>query len=268
MQTKTTDLYANTYSRFSEQVLDQVRKDTYGDDFGQNSWVTLDEYDRWLPLLNLGKDSHILEVATGSGGPALHVASTIGCTLTGIDANQYGVTTAIEFAAKLNVDRARFLVADATARLPFEDATFDGLLCIDAMNHLVNRLEVLTEWRRVLRPGARALFTDPVVIGGPVTKEELAIRSSIGSFLFVPPGANEQLIEQAGLQLISQEDVTENAALVSGRWHDSRARHKEDLIAIEDEERFSGLQEFFAMVHLLTSERRLLRIAYLVERPA
>jgi hypothetical protein len=34
------------------------------------------------------------------------------------------------------------------------------------------------------------------------------------------------------------------------------------------EERFEGLQKFFAAVHRLTSERRLSRVAYLVEKPA
>jgi hypothetical protein len=86
--------------------------------------------------------------------------------------------------------------------------------------------------------------------------------------LFAPPIVNEQLIDSAGFHLVQQEDVTENAALVSGRWHQSRQRHKDALLEIEGEERFEGLQKFFAAVHSLTSERRLSRIAYLVEKPA
>ena len=94
---------------------------------------------------------------------------------------------------------------DANARLPFDDNSFDAVLCIDAMNHLPARLAVLREWQRVLRPGHRALFTDPVVITGPVTNDELALRSSIGVFLFVPPGINERLIEEAGLRLVRRK---------------------------------------------------------------
>ena len=120
----------------------------------------------------------------------------------------------------------------------------------------------------MLRPGRRAVFTDPVVIAGPVTNDELALRSSIGLFLFVPPGVNEQFIEASGFRLLKQEDVSANAALVSGRWHESRQRHKEALMNIEGEERFAGIQEFFAAVHRLTSEKRLSRIVYLVEKPA
>src|SRR5207245_9951655 len=135
------------------------------------------------------------------------------------------------------------------------------------MNHFPDRLKVFQEWRRILRPNGRAVFTDPVVITGPVTNDELALRSSIGLFPVVPIGVNEQLIEAAGFRLVKQEDVTANAAMVSGRWHRSRERHKDALIKIEGEERFAGLQQFFAAVHRLTTERRLSSIVYLLEKP-
>jgi hypothetical protein len=77
---------------------------------------------------------------------------------------------------------------------------------------------------------------------------------------------NDQFIEEAGLKLIDREDVTDNAARVSGRWHESRQAHRSDLLPIEGEERFEGLQRFFLAVHTLTSQRRLSRFAYVVEK--
>jgi SAM-dependent methyltransferase len=261
------DLFDSTYQHFTDQVLSAIRKDTFGTDIGQNSWVTVDEYDRLLPWLNLVADDHVLEIASGSGGPALYLARTTGCRVTGIDANERGVTTALQMAAARESQQVRFSVADANTGLPFDEDSFDALLCIDSMNHFPDRLAVFREWHRVLRPGRRALFTDPVVITGPVTNEELALRSSIGLFLFVPSGINEQLVQQAGFRLVHEEDVTDNAAFVSGRWYRARQARKDDLIRIEGEERFDGLQRFFETVHSLTSEKRLSRIAYAVEKP-
>jgi SAM-dependent methyltransferase len=263
------DLFDSTYQHFTERTLDAIRKETFGVDIGQNSWLTVDEYERLLPHLALTPASHVLEVASGSGGPALYVARTSGCRVTGIDANESGIATASQAAAAAGLaERVRFTHIDATRPLPFEDATFDALLCIDSMNHFPDRAGVLREWRRVLRPGGRALFTDPVVITGPVTNDELARRSSIGLFVFLPAGLNDRLIDEAGLRLIQQEDVTANAALTAGRWHQARAARRDDLLRIEGEARFEGLQTFFQTVHDLTRERRLSRIAYVVERPA
>jgi len=265
--TRRIDLFDSTYRNFTEQALQAVREETYGRDIGQNSWLTADEYDRFISWLRLLPGDHALEVASGSGGPALYLAQHANCHVTGVDANESGVKTANQSAAQART-RVSFEVADANATLPFADDTFDALLCIDSLNHFPDRLEVLREWRRVLRPGGRAVFTDPVVITGPVTNDELALRSSIGLFLFVPPGINEQLIAAADLKLIQSEDVSENAALVAGRWRDARERHREALIRIEREGRFEGLQQFFDTVQRLTSERRLSRIVYLVEKSA
>jgi SAM-dependent methyltransferase len=264
--TERVDLYGS-YRRFDDRVLDAIRKETFGVDIGQNSWLTVDEFERFLSWLELDAGQHVLEVASGSGGPALHLARTRRCRVTGIDQDEGAVATASRAAAESGVGgEVQFRVADAGAPLPFDDDAFDALLCIDAMNHLPDRLRVLREWRRVLRPGGRAVFTDPVVVTGPVTNMELALRSSIGVFVFVPTGLNERLIEEAGLRLVRQDDVTENAASISSRWHRARQAHREELIRIEGEERFEGLQRFFQAVHDLSSERRLSRFAYVVEK--
>ena len=113
--TERIDLFDSTYRHFTERVLDEIRKDTYGIDIGQNSWLTVDEYERLLPLLQLGPDTHVLEVASGSGGPAIYVARTHGCRVTGIDANESGIATASQLTAAAGLDaRVQFRHADAT----------------------------------------------------------------------------------------------------------------------------------------------------------
>ena len=269
MLTQRVDLFDSTYGHFTEDVLAAVRRETFGQDIGQNSWLTVDEYDRFISWLKLLPEQHVLEVASGSGGPALYLADSASCHVTGIDSNESGVAEATRGAFESHQShRISFRVGDANAPLPFANGTFDGLLCIDSMNHFPDRLRVFQEWQRVLHPGRRAVFTDPVVITRPVTNDDLALRSSIGLFVFTPPGVNEHFIQTAGFNLLRREDVTSNAALVAGRWQRARHRHREALLEIEGEERFEGLQRFFGAVHRLTSERRLSRIAYLVEKRA
>src|SRR5215208_1253146 len=260
------DLYNSTYGNFKAQVLAAIRQETYGEDIGQNSWITTDEYDTYYSWLNLSPDDHILEVASGSGGPALYLAKKFKCHITGLDINEEGIKTANRQAADSKIPDAKFQLADVDQRLPFDDETFDAVMCVDSMNHFRDRLSYLREWQRVLKSGKRALFTDPVVMTGPVSNEELAARSNIGFFLFVPLEVTKNLIQEAGFKLVRCEDVTANIEFTSGRWHASRQKHQDDLVKIEGEERFEGLQKFLAMVHTLTSERRLSRFVFLVEK--
>jgi SAM-dependent methyltransferase len=262
------DLYGTAYGNFAAQVLAQVRRETYGEEFGQSSWVTGEEYRRFIRLVGLGPADHVLDVGCGSGGPALFLAREAGCRVTGVDVNEAGVHAGRDLARQAGLDQAvQFRQADVREPLPFPDGSFDALVCWDVMNHLPDRGRLLVEWRRVLRPGGRMLFTDPVVVTGLVTKEEFATRGSIGPFVFGPPGVNERLIREAGFELAGTEDVTDNEAEVSRRWHDARQRHAAELIGLEGEETFAGLQRFLATVHQLTSERRMSRLLYLGRNP-
>jgi len=260
------DLYNSTYGNFKEDVLAEVRRETYGDDIGQNSWITAEEYDTFYGWLELASHPHVLEVASGSGGPALYLALKHGCRITGVDINEEGLNTARQAASTAKIANAVFHCADVDQRLPFAAETFDAIACMDSMNHFRDRLSVLREWHRVLKAGRRILFTDPVVLTGPVSNDELAARSNIGFFLFVPLEVTERLVQEAGFRLLRREDVTANIESTSGRWHAARQRHRDDLVQIEGEERFEGLQRFFTAVHKLTRERRLSRFVFVAEK--
>ena len=84
------DLYNNAYGNYASEPYRQVRMETYGQDFGQTSWVTTEESLEIPRLLNLGPDSSVLEIGCGSGGYALYLAEKIGCQIVGLDINEPG----------------------------------------------------------------------------------------------------------------------------------------------------------------------------------
>jgi SAM-dependent methyltransferase len=257
------DLYDNAYGQYQLDVYAQVRVETYGEDLGQTSWVTIQEADEIPRLLEITAGSQVLEIGCGSGRYALRLAEQIRCCVLGLDVNPRGIRNAKEIALRAHLESlVRFEECDASRPLPFEDETFDAVFSNDVLCHIADRLSVLQELRRVLKPGGRLLFSDALVIGGLVTKEELAIRSSIGFYIFNPPGCNEELIKTAGLRLLCATNTTESAAQIAKQWHDARQRRKPELIAAEGVSDFEGLQRFLACTHTLARERRLLRWVY------
>jgi ubiquinone/menaquinone biosynthesis C-methylase UbiE len=261
------DLYNTSYGNAENEVYSEVRRETYGRDLGQTSWASLEEFTEIQRLLEITASSNVLEIGCGAGGCALHFAGTIDCRVTGIDLNAHGILAAEQMArAQELADRVRFLAQDAGRPLPFSDETFDAAYSNDAFCHIPNRLSLLRECRRVLKAGARLLFSDALVVNGWLTNQEFAARSSIGYYIFVPRGENERLINESGLALLQTKDTTPQAAAISQRWHDARAARKEALLKVEGEANFEGLQTFLACVHTLTSEKRLARVVYVAVR--
>jgi SAM-dependent methyltransferase len=263
------DLYHSTYRHFGTDALAAVRRATYDEDIGQNSWLSAAELRGFIEWMDITKESRVLEVACGSGGPACYVVQQTGCHLTGVDANPEGIANARTHAASLGLaERTTFIEADANKPLPFDDGAFDALICVDALNHLQDRRAVLEDWFRVLRSGASLTFTDPVVVTGMVSNRELARRASIGFFLFVAPGYTDKMLEGVGFELLRITDGSDAAADVSARWCEARAQLREDIVAIEGKDRFDGLQDFLQTVHDLSASRRLSRLVYHAVKPA
>jgi SAM-dependent methyltransferase len=188
--------------------------------------------------------------------------------VTGVDINGHGVQNGLRLARERGLtERVTFQQVDASQPVPFAPETFDAVLSNDSMCHIANRLDVLRDWHRVLRPGGRMLFTDAMVVTGLISQQEIATRSSVGLYFFLPRGENERLIVAAGFRLLASEDLTDAAERIAARWHDARERHRSELIAREGEANFAGLQGFLDCVHRVSAERRLSRFGYLAGKP-
>src|SRR6202790_2608629 len=259
--------YNANYGNFQTELYAQIRHEAFGEDIGQNSWLTSDEQDRFLEWLALSPGKTLLDVACGAGGPALRIAAKTGCSVVGIDVHEQAVSTACSLAIQRSLSRrAEFRVVDAAHQLPFSEASFDAITCIDAINHFSDRPRIIAEWVRLLKPGGRLLFTDPITVTGPLTNAEVAVRSSAGVYLFVPHGYDERVIARCGLQLLVCEDVTANMAKVAEARRAARASRGLPLRETEGDQTYDGQQEFLAVAARVAREGRLSRFVYVSKK--
>ena len=259
--------YNANYGNFQTELYATIRREAFGEDLGQNSWLTTDEQNRFLQWLDLAPGRTLLDVACGAGGPALRIAAITGCTVVGVDVHEDAVATARTLAETRRLgERAQFWAGDATAPLPFHDSNFDAITCIDAINHFPERPRIIAQWTRLLKPGGKLLFTDPLTVTGPLTNSEVAVRSLAGFYLFVPQGYDERVIAQCGLSLAVREDMTANMARVAEARRSARELRRSALREIEGDMDYERQQEFLAVAARVARECRLSRFVYVSKK--
>jgi cyclopropane fatty-acyl-phospholipid synthase-like methyltransferase len=262
------DLYNTSYGNSGDETYRAVRLETYGEDLGQTSWATTQEFREIARALELRGESSVLEIGCGAGGCAIYFAETTGCRVAGLDVNSEGISSARALAESKELsNQLDFRQHDVSSGIPFDPGAFDAVFSNDAFCHFTERAGLFRECHRVLKSRGRMIFSDALVITGAISNEEIAARSSIGRYLFVPSGENERLLAEAGFEVLRCDDTTPIAAAIAKRWHDACARRKSALASIEGEANFEGLQRFLQCVHALTAEKRLSRYVYLAAKP-
>ncbi|TMR29116.1 class I SAM-dependent methyltransferase [Nonomuraea zeae] len=105
-----------------------------------------------------GAGSAILEVAPGPGYLSIALAGTGDYTVTALDISETFVRIARGKAAEAGVE-VDFRLGNASA-MPFDDESFDFVICCAAFKNFSDPVGALQEMHRVLRPGGRALIND------------------------------------------------------------------------------------------------------------
>ena len=245
----------------------RVRREALSDDIQQIGWTTREELERFAAEIGATTARHVLDVGCGHGGPALHLVRLGAARVTGVDLDADCIARARAAAEAAGLAaRTHFRAADAADLAFFEDSGADALVALDVVHYLPDRETAFREWARVMRPGAKGFISDPLVLTGPARADEILDRARRPGHRVVPSGADERLIERAGLRLLRREDTSAGVVAHAERWLAARERHRAALVAEEGAEPFEREQRHLEVARELASSGRLSRFAYVVER--
>lgn len=258
--------YNSVYDEFDSPLMRRVRREAYGEDIGQHSWVTGRELRDDIARLRLSASQRLLDVGCGPCGPLTYVLRSTGCRGTGLDLSREAVGIGRHRVVSLGLDHlATIEEADLDRPLPLESSSFDAAMSLDVVLHIRDRGALFREIARVLTPDGRFLFTDAGVLVGVISDEEIAARSVYGRTHFVAPGFNERALEHAGLRVIETEDRTESVlGNAQGRLA-ARLAHRDELEKIEGAAEFVRQERYLETVIALAGRGSLSRMMYLTE---
>ena len=162
---------------------------------------------------------YVLDVATGTGSPGLNAAKRIPKgKVIGIDLSEEMVNLANEKARKLGIKNYEARIYNA-GDLPFDDNSFDAVVCRFGIMFFPDMLSGLKELVRVLKPGKRVSLS---VWNVPEKNPWTAVRETIHEMLDLPlppvdapgmfrcskPGTLTSLFNEAGLKDVKEIEVT------------------------------------------------------------
>jgi SAM-dependent methyltransferase len=261
--------YDKLYEEFDSPLCQQLRREAYGEDIGQHSWVTAEELQEDIPRLKLSRASRFLDLGCGAGGPLTFIVDRVGCRGNGVDVSAKAIAAGRARAVSIGLDGlVNLREADLNQAIPLESGSFDAVMSLDVILHLRDRLSAFREVARVLIPGGKFLFTDTGVITGPISDEEIRLRAIHGHTQFVPPGFNENMLELAEFQIIDSKDRTASLLKTATGRLNARLGHREELERLEGSSYFERQQRYLETVMDLSRRGAVSRLMYVAESRA
>lgn len=193
----------------------------------------------------LRKGARALDVGSGIGGAAFHLANDYGVSVTGVDLSPEMVNIALERARSAKgASEVQFILGDIL-QIPFGHR-FDILWSRDALMHVHDKPRLFSRLFELTEPGGRLVITDyarGTTAGSP---EFQAYIASTG-YHVVDPASYGKLLEGAGYTDVVVEDATDRFVDILKREVERLSSNRGEFLKLFSEEDLNYLVERWEM---------------------
>ncbi len=160
----------------------------------------LDLTKKAMKIADFAEGNRILDIGSGCGRTVEYLKEVFRIQAMGVDISE----TMAGKAKRLN--RTLQVMVGDVCRLPYRDASVDGVLCECVYNLFNDRLPALAEMHRVLSPGGKLIISDLFLREKKGEFSKLPLATCINGI--TPPEYVIQEITAAGFEMVAWQDET------------------------------------------------------------
>ncbi|MEM7193420.1 MAG: methyltransferase domain-containing protein [Pseudomonadota bacterium] len=235
--------------------LDAIGKDSSADldaaeisAFDQMHYHGTVAVDHAIDMMEIGSDSSVLEIGSGFGGPARHIANRTGAKVTAVELQQDQNDLAAELTDRCHLAHLIDHVAGDFLSQQWEQR-FDGIVSWLAIFHIAERDTLLRSSREILKPGG-LFFAEDMYSRSPmddVERDELG-RGMYAAYLPDWDTYQKDFTDQ-GFDLIRCDEMSDDwTDFTTNRLADYRAA-RERHVQIHNEATYNAMEEFYDLVN-------------------
>lgn len=151
-------------------------------------------------------ETRVLDLGAGYGGSMRYLAEHFGCRCVALNLSEVENERDRQMNVEAGLDDRIDVVDGDFTSLDYDDDSFDLVWSQDAFLHSGDREQVCREAVRVLKPGGRLVFTDPMQADDAPTDQLQPIYDRIHLESLGSPGFYRRTLDGLGLTEIAFED--------------------------------------------------------------
>jgi len=200
------------------------------------------------------RDSAVLDVCAGLGGPARFLADRFGARVTGLDLTWARCAGARRLSAAVGLASRVGTVNGDAQRMPFRSSSFTAVVSQEGLLHVPDKAQTLRECARVLVPGGRIAFTDWIATPRLGNDERRRLGEWMAAASLQSADVYRSQLGGAGFVGVEVEDLsTEWGAILPARLAMYRAM-RADMVARFGDAWYDEYQQLYAFfVGLVTT---------------
>lgn len=216
--------------------------------YDQYHYYGTDAVDEAIAAARITADSKVLDIGSGIGGPARHLAATAGCHVTAVeiqpDLNEVAAQLTRRCGLSALIDHR---CADVLSE-PLPAGGFDAVVSWLCFYHIPDRAGLLSQCHKALKPGG-TLYAEDLFALGEFRDREAVLVSQMLFGNYMPSAAQYQNdLAKAGFSDITFDDLTDHWAPFVYQRLDAYLQNRKRNVSIHGSEIVDGMEAFYAAV--------------------